>query len=132
MPDQTERTDTDIEATQGGDAGRTTTSAGLFLCLSCHQPALGGARYLLADVDEILIRRGDELSSRRRGRTLEIGLPDRRVSSAHARVARSAGAWVITDTGSKNGITVDGAQLQRAVLTDNCQIEIGHSLFLFR
>jgi len=132
MPDQTERTDTDVEATQGGEAARTTTSAALFLCLACHQPALGGARYLLADIDEISIRRSDELESRRSGPLLEIGLPDRRVSSAHARVVRSAGSWVITDTGSKNGISVDGVPVQRAVLTDNCQIEIGHSLFLFR
>jgi transcriptional regulator with PAS, ATPase and Fis domain len=132
MPDQTERTDTDIEATQGGDAARTTTTAAWFLCLSCHQPALGGARYLLADVAEISIGRSDELSCRRSERRLEIGLPDRRVSALHARIVRSAGAWVITDAGSKNGISVDGAQAKRAVLTDNCQIEIGHSLFLFR
>jgi sigma-54 dependent transcriptional regulator, acetoin dehydrogenase operon transcriptional activator AcoR len=132
MSDKNDRTLTREDGSAAEIAGRATTSAALFLCLSCENPTIGGTRYLLHTIDEIVLRRDAGLTADRRGRTLVVGIPDRRVSSLHARINRSAGTWIVSDASSKNGVVVDGARVDRAVLTDDCLLEIGHTLFLFR
>jgi sigma-54 dependent transcriptional regulator, acetoin dehydrogenase operon transcriptional activator AcoR len=132
MPDTTDRTLTREDGGAGEFARRATTCPALFLCLSCDKPVIGGARYFLHGTDEVVLRRDAGLTADRRERTLVVGIPDRRVSSLHARINRSAGTWIISDAGSKNGVLVDGARVERAVLTDHCLLEIGHTLLLFR
>src|SRR5450432_3283639 len=128
----TDRTLTREEGSATEIGARSTTCAALFLCLSCEKPGLGGARFMLHATDEVVLRRAAELTAERRERTLVVGVADRRVSSLHARISRNAGTWIVSDAGSKNGVVVDGKRVDRAVLTDDCLLEIGHTLFLFR
>src|SRR5262249_40649489 len=49
-----------------------------------------------------------------------------------ARLARdAAGAWMVEDLGSRNGVVVDGVRRDRAELRDGSVIRVGKSLLLF-
>ncbi len=66
------------------------------------------------------------------GQGLRIENRDQRMSSRHAMLSRQNGDWRIKDTGSKNGVLVNGAPVDEASLDDGDLIEIGRSFFLFR
>jgi hypothetical protein len=51
--------------------------------------------------------------------------PTERVSRQHARVVRQSGGWAICDLDSKNGIYVDGAKRDNAVLTAGVEVGVG-------
>jgi len=107
----------------------------LFLLLQCARPAALGARVRLDEVDELLVGRGPELRVEPvddRPRALALRVPDRLMSSAHARLHRVLGGWALTDVKSKNGTMVGGARIDEARLADGDLIEIGHTLFRFR
>jgi transcriptional regulator with AAA-type ATPase domain len=108
----------------------------LFLVLEADRPSAGGARYALADVDEVAIGRGDARSVRRTaksgGERVSIRVPGRWMSSAHARILRVRGTFVIEDAGSRNGTYVGGERVTRQTLSDGDVIEAGHSFFVFR
>ncbi len=107
----------------------------LVLALECGRPSALSARYRISKVGAIAIGRGDT----RRGEVVPAGdhlelairVPDRWMSSRHARIEPSFGRWVLVDTESKNGSVVDGHSTRRAVLTDGSVIELGHSVFVF-
>jgi len=84
----------------------------------------------------VTIGRGDSLSMERREKdrvtVLRIGIPDPRMSSAHARLQSVLGRWVIEDAGSKNGTLVDGKRVKSATLADGALLEVGHSFLLYR
>jgi DNA-binding NtrC family response regulator len=107
-----------------------------FLVLECDRPASGGARYGLAGVDEVAIGRGSERRQTRRiegGRTLlDIRVPARSLSSAHARLVRDPEGWVLEDAGSTNGSFVNGYRVDRAIVRDSDVVELGHTLFVVR
>ena len=117
-------------------AGRI-ASAALFLVLDCDRPAAGGARHLLANVDEVIFRRataagGDRAVTDDR-RRLTIGVADRRASSKHARIERTNDRFVLEDCGSTNGTRVGGVPVEgRVVLRDGDLVEIARTFFLFR
>jgi transcriptional regulator with GAF, ATPase, and Fis domain len=75
--------------------------------------------------------RGSERRAEKAGTELTIKVPDKWMSSKHARIEPSFGRWVLVDTESKNGSIVDGHTTKRAVLTDGSIIELGHTLFFF-
>ena len=108
----------------------------LHLGLCADAPRTPPARLGLAAVDEVTIGRAGARSIRRRddgGRTvLEIGLPDARLSSRHARLVRKLGRWIAEDLGSKNGTRVDGNPVSGHVLDDGDVVELGHSFLVFR
>jgi pSer/pThr/pTyr-binding forkhead associated (FHA) protein len=54
------------------------------------------------------------------------------MSSAHARIVRKAGDWVVEDLGSKNGTFVNGARVTRAALEEDSVVEVGHTFFRVR
>jgi pSer/pThr/pTyr-binding forkhead associated (FHA) protein len=54
-----------------------------------------------------------------------IQLPDPEVSKRHAVVRAKGDAWMIEDTDSTNGITVNGAKVKRADLKEGDRIHIG-------
>ncbi|HKE19715.1 MAG TPA: sigma 54-interacting transcriptional regulator [Kofleriaceae bacterium] len=87
-------------------------------------------------MDRVTIGRGDELGGqtvRDADRVLSITLPDRHVSSEHARLVRSPqGDWLVEDAGSKNGTALNGARCPRAALSDGDRIDVGCACFLFR
>ncbi|HWU89487.1 MAG TPA: sigma 54-interacting transcriptional regulator [Kofleriaceae bacterium] len=103
----------------------------LVLVLECSRPRAGSVRYRLSDLTSVALGRGPDRRAERSGTELTIRVPDKWMSSRHARIEPSFGRWVLTDTESKNGTIVDGHTTKRAVLTDGSLIELGHTLFLF-
>ncbi|HEY4181563.1 MAG TPA: sigma 54-interacting transcriptional regulator [Kofleriaceae bacterium] len=103
----------------------------LVLVLECGRPRAGSVRYRLNDLSGVSLGRGPERRAERAGNELTVRVPDKWMSSKHARIEPSFGRWVLTDTESKNGTIVDGHTTKRAVLTDGSLIELGHTLFLF-
>jgi len=101
------------------------------LVLECSRPRAGSVRYRLNDLTGVTLGRGPERRAERGGTELTVRVPDKWMSSRHARLEPSFGRWVLTDTESKNGTIVDGHTTKRAVLTDGSLIELGHTLFIF-
>ena len=85
----------------------------LYRVLSCSALATRPARYVLEGLDHVEFGRASSLDAKRARRTIRVGLPDRLVSSQHARLFRRGGRWEIEDRDSKNGTTVDGVALAR-------------------
>ena len=111
------------------------TEAVLVLALECSRPGALSARYRISKTNAVVIGRGEtrrgELVPSGEGVDISIRVPDRWMSSRHARIEPSFGRWVLVDTESKNGSVVDGHSTRRAVLTDGSVIELGHTVFLF-
>jgi len=103
----------------------------LVLVLECGRPRAGSVRYRLSELTGVALGRGQERRAERAGTELTIRVPDKWMSSRHARIEPSFGLWLLTDTESKNGSIVDGHTTKRAVLTDGSLIELGHTLFFF-
>jgi transcriptional regulator with AAA-type ATPase domain len=120
----------------GGPPSPAATAPYLFVVLEAARPLAGAARLRCDDLDEIVLGRGDDRAAVRRtegGRRIAaLTLPDRRMSSVHARIGRVPGGWELVDAGSKNGCRVDGAALSRAVLRDGAWIELGQTVLRFR
>jgi len=103
----------------------------LVLVLECARPRAGSIRFRISELSAISLGRGAERKAERVGTELTVRVPDKWMSSRHARIEPSFGRWVLTDTESKNGTIVDGHTTKRAVLTDGSLIELGHTLFIF-
>jgi transcriptional regulator with AAA-type ATPase domain len=105
----------------------------LFLVLQCDRPCDAGARFGLDGVRSVAIGRSAIMSVESQGQgTLRIGIPDPRVSSAHAKLEKVLGAWIVVDLGSKNGTFVDGVRVERSPLRDGALLEVGHTFFVLR
>jgi transcriptional regulator with AAA-type ATPase domain len=103
----------------------------LVLAFECGRPRAGSVRYRLADLTVVHLGRGSERRAEKAGTELTVRIPDKWMSSKHAKIEPSFGRWVLVDTESKNGSIVDGHTTKRAVLTDGSLIELGHTLFIF-
>ena len=118
------------------EASRPTPQPVLVVALECDRPAGGASRHALGGVSVVLLGRGRERRHERRsgpaGHEVVLQVPDRWMSSQHARIEASFGRWILTDAGSKNGTVVNGELVERAVLRDGDLIELGHTLLLFR
>ncbi len=116
-----------------GKAGRTgpRLEPVLVLVLECGRPRAGSVRYRLSDLSVVQLGRGTERRAEKAGTELTVRVPDKWMSSKHARIEPSFGRWMLIDTESKNGSIVDGHTTKRAVLTDGSIIELGHTLFIF-
>jgi transcriptional regulator with AAA-type ATPase domain len=108
----------------------------LFVILQGDRPLEGSSRHALANVDVVVIGRGDRRSAVRkcagREQVLELRFPDPRMSSTHARLWRGPNGYVLEDAGSKNGSRVDGHGVSRAALHDGSVIELGLTTLLLR
>lgn len=118
----------------------------LILALECSRPTVLSVRFDLSDVHLVTFGRGSQRSVQRSGHEsapgdqqnlnvpgqLDIRVPDRWMSSRHARLEHSFGRWMLTDTNSKNGVFVNGEPVQRVTLQDGALIELGHTFLLFR
>lgn len=104
----------------------------LILALECDQPSTLSVRYDLGNTRRVLLGRGAARTYEHSGEDLQVRVPDRWMSSRHARLEESFGRWVLVDTGSKNGTLVNGVSTTRAVLQDGDLFELGHTMFLFR
>jgi sigma-54 dependent transcriptional regulator, acetoin dehydrogenase operon transcriptional activator AcoR len=124
------------------DGGRSRERAGrieraqLVLVMECSRPTALPARYSLSNLAVVRLGRGHHRTGERTpgddGGELRITVPDRWMSSRHARIDYSFGRWVLHDEGSKNGTLVNGQLIQRAVLGDGDVVELGHTLFRYR
>jgi transcriptional regulator of acetoin/glycerol metabolism len=102
----------------------------LVVALECDRPDAGSARYSLEDVDQVTIGRGDARRADRSDRqapTLDLRIPGRSMSAAHARLIRCGFGWVVEDLGSTNGTFVDGERVARAILPPAALLEVGHT-----
>ncbi|MBX7099475.1 MAG: sigma 54-interacting transcriptional regulator [Myxococcaceae bacterium] len=121
-----------IDADPSGPRQQGTQSdAVLIVLLECGRPTAGSTRHRLTALQQVTLGRGPERSAVRQGTTLELLVPDAAMSSSHARLSLSHGRWIIEDQGSKNGSTVNGAKLRRALLHPGDLVEAGTTLFLF-
>jgi transcriptional regulator with AAA-type ATPase domain len=103
----------------------------LVLALECSRPGALSARWTLSGLAAVHLGRGHDRRAERTSTELTVRVPDRWMSSRHARIENSFGRWVLVDTDSKNGSMVNGQPTRRAVLADGDLIELGHTLFLF-
>ncbi len=62
----------------------------------------------------------------------ELVLADDKASRTHAQIVREGWDYVLEDLHSTNGVTVNGAKVERAALAPGCRIEIGHTAIVFR
>jgi transcriptional regulator with GAF, ATPase, and Fis domain len=107
------------------------SSAVLFAVLTAREPWATSSRHALTGVTQVEIRRGER--SVERSRELVLALPDRRLSSKHARLLLADGTWHLEDLGSKNGSFRNGTAVAgRVLLNDGDVIEVGRSFFVFR
>jgi DNA-binding NtrC family response regulator len=109
----------------------------LFQILDGDRPLAASVRYLLGDVREVRLGRGEPAAAHRTvedgGLILTVRLPDTRMSSRHARLVRDPGGFAVIDDASKNGTFVGGARLTgRRALRDGDLLECGHTFFLYR
>ncbi|MBX7246953.1 MAG: sigma 54-interacting transcriptional regulator [Candidatus Sumerlaeaceae bacterium] len=66
-----------------------------------------------------------------RGEDTDIQVADPNVSRHHAEIVRNRMAYTIIDTGSKNGVQVNGEWTKEKLLLRNDEIQIGNTVFLF-
>jgi transcriptional regulator with GAF, ATPase, and Fis domain len=101
--------------------------------LECNRPLAGAARHAITDVDEVVIGRGDARAVRRETkhgvRRIVLTVPDRMVSSTHARIVRKSHELWIEDLDSTNGVLVDGSKVTRRQLERRAVVECGRTLF---
>jgi hypothetical protein len=112
------------------------TSPFLILLVQCEQPMAPSLRIWLGDVDEIVVGRSREpqvIEEQREGRrVVDVRVPDSGISSAHARIFRSAAQWAVEDLQSKNGIRINGLARPRAALRDGDVLQLGYTFFMYR
>jgi transcriptional regulator with GAF, ATPase, and Fis domain len=126
-------TETQTAADHGVAAQLAVTGPMLSLVLEYGRPTALSTRHLLSELDQVLLGRGEQRAARRdlATRTLHLAIPDRRVSTLHARLERAAAGWLLVDCDSKNGTRVNGQPASRQMLADGDRVEIGHCLFRF-
>jgi transcriptional regulator with GAF, ATPase, and Fis domain len=88
------------------------------------------ARHCLAGAEETVLGRGT--GPAREGRMLRIGLPDRWMSTAHARLRREGEGWFAEDLGSTNGTFVNGEPMREREIADGDLLEMGDTHLMFR
>jgi len=109
--------------------------AHLFLLLECDRPLAQSTGYSLRDVSEVDLGRGDARTFAMKDAPgaprLSLKVPDRRMSSQHARLTRVLERWVLEDADSKNGVVLNGVRQKRAVLSHGDVFALGHTFFLY-
>jgi hypothetical protein len=63
-----------------------------------------------------------------RGTTCDVALSNQTVSRRHARLTFRDGTWIVSDMGSKNGITLNGAPVGRSQLRPGDRLALGLQL----
>jgi transcriptional regulator of acetoin/glycerol metabolism len=104
----------------------------LLVALECERLAAAPSRLALAGLTQVEIGRGDARAVSRSGARARLDLPDRWGSQLHARLVGDGDSWAIEDAGSKNGTQVNGARIDRAVLSDGDVIECGGTFLVLR
>lgn len=105
------------------------------VALECDRIAAGSSRHRLGGGGTVVVGRGPERKFTRAGdyraTGLDLRVPDPRMSALHARLDGALGQWTIRDTGSRNGVRVNGEPVRERLLFDGDLVELGHTLFLY-
>ena len=122
----------DDSRTSGG-RGSVPPAPQLVVVLECDRPLSGGARFTLdGSISSPSAGAPSEaLNGRRNGaceHELNVRVPGRSVSAAHARLVRVGSSWAVEDLGSTNGTFVNGERVKWALLGDDDVFEAGHVL----
>ena len=116
---QSRRDDLSVPRTSG------TIEPSLYVAIEGERPLVGGMRVPLGEVDEVHIGRGDARTWRVEGRSATLEIPDRRMSSKHARLVREEDGWLVEDVGSTNGTYVDGKRASSAAIVETTVVTLG-------
>ena len=121
----------EVSYASGGSVAR---SPLLFVVLEGDRPTARGARYSLVGVETITLGRGAARVATRSadGRSLDVRVPGRWISSSHAVIRAVAGEWIVEDAGSRNGTFVRGERVTSRVLRDGDTVEAGRVYFAVR
>lgn len=121
------REPTELDQRLPSRQARTVAAPMLFVVLEGNRPLVGGARYALAGIDEVVIGRGERrgVTRTRATATLTLTLPSAVLSGRHARIVRSPEGWVVEDLQSRNGTLVNGKLVERAVLRPGDLVDVG-------
>jgi transcriptional regulator with PAS, ATPase and Fis domain len=114
--------------------GTTARSPALVVALLCDDPHELPSRHSLVGLKRVNLGRGARRSADRdlSSGVLSIAVPDGFASASHAELRAEESTWSVVDTGSRNGVCVNGRPVTEAVLVDGDLIEMGHTLLLFR
>ncbi|HEY1695786.1 MAG TPA: sigma 54-interacting transcriptional regulator [Polyangiaceae bacterium] len=106
----------------------------LFVVFEADRPLARGARYSLVGVDAVSLGRGDVRVATRSadGRTLDVRLPGRWISSQQARIRAAGADFLVEDAGSRNGTFVNGQRITTHVLRPGDVVEAGRVYFTVR
>jgi pSer/pThr/pTyr-binding forkhead associated (FHA) protein len=107
------------------------TATRLVFLTEASDPRAPSSSHSLDGIDEVQFCRGAR-DVNRRGRTLTLSFPDRRMSAAHGSLKRHGARWILDVPASKNGAVIDGAVASRAMLSDGSIFELGYSFFVLR
>ena len=66
-----------------------------------------------------------------RGEECDLRIVDAQVSRLHCRIEPSREGWVVVDLGSHNGTLLGGKPVERQVLRDGDQLEVGSAILQF-
>jgi DNA-binding NtrC family response regulator len=115
-------------------SGSVSSAPVLFLVLEGDRPLSRGARFSLVGVDTVTIGRGAERIAARSadGRSLDLRVPGRWISTQHAVLRARGGEWIAEDAGSRNGTFVNGERITTRVLCEGDLLEAGRVYFVVR
>ncbi len=126
------RDDSTLTAGEAGSGGAGDAVAQLFVVLECARPVEPPLAIRLDEADTVVVARGEQRECAGDEGTLELRIPDARLSTLHARLRAAHRRWMIEDAGSKNGTWINGVRRDSAVLEDGDVIEVGHTFLMFR
>jgi len=129
------KTDIDVDAESVDERARPF----LFLVLEAERPLAGGARFALDDLDEVLIGRSEGTAPRQVSRSrvegkrrLTIRVIGQFLSKDHALLRREGNGWTVTDLNSRNGVSVNGTQIQSPTgVGPGDLVSLGRMFFVF-
>jgi DNA-binding NtrC family response regulator len=106
----------------------------LFLALEGDRPHARGARFSLVGVDTVTIGRGHArvVSRSMDGRSLDLRVPGRWMSTQHVALRAAGADWIVEDQGSRNGTFIGLQRIERAVLRAGDILEAGRTYFAVR
>jgi DNA-binding NtrC family response regulator len=101
------------------------------------QPSVPSTRMSIAEVERVLIGRGEAFAHHRDhdadGAALHIHVPDSWMSSKHAELHKGEDEqWQLRDCASKNGSYLNASRCEQSPLRDGDLIHTGNTTFLFR
>ncbi len=107
----------------------------LYVVYEHARPRATPLRISLEDLDAVVIGRGVARSAsclvESGARTLDLRIPDARMSSRHARLSRVLGRWVLEDLGSKNGTFLGELPITKGELDERALLQLGQTWLLF-